>query len=159
VNVRLAEESDLAKVEALTRAAYAHYLPLLGREPLPMTDDYRPRIAAGEVWLLEESGEAVGLIVLEENGKSLTIFSVAVLPERQSAGRGRRLLVFAENEARRRGLTTLHLYTNAMMTRNIAIYRRYGFEETGRSENEKRPGWVRVDMEKTLAAAEQRRSA
>lgn len=155
--MRLAEERDLATVEALTRAAYAHYVPLLGREPLPMTDDYRPRIAAGEVWLLEESGEAVGLLVLEENGESLTIFSVAVRPEHQSAGLGCRLLAFAEDEARRRGFTTLHLYTNAM-ARNIAIYRRYGFEETGRSANEKRPGWIRVDMEKTLAA-EERRSA
>lgn len=159
MNVRLAEERDLATVEALTRAAYAHYVPLLGREPLPMTDDYRPRIAAGEVWLLEESGEAVGLLVLEENGESLTIFSVAVMPERQSAGLGRRLLVFAEEEALRRGFTTLHLYTNATMTRNIAIYRRYGFDETSRSPNEKRPGWIRIDMEKTLAAAEDRRSA
>jgi len=159
VTVRRAEERDLATVEALTRAAYAYYVPLLGREPLPMTEDYRPRIAAGEVWLLEESGDAIGLIVLETNGKSLTIFSVAVLPERQSAGLGRGLLAFAEEEARRRGFTALHLYTNTMMTRNIAIYRRYGFEETGRSPNEKRPGWARVDMEKALVATEDRRSA
>ncbi len=156
---RRAQESDLATVNALTRAAYAHYVALLGREPLPMTEDYRPRIAAGEVWLLEESDATVGLIVLEEHGRHLTIFSIAIPPERQGEGLGRRLLAFAEDEARRRGCSTLDLYTNAMMTRNIAIYQRCGFEETGRTENPKRPGWIRVDMEKTLAVAEDRRSA
>ena len=156
---RLAEERDVATVEAITRAAYAHYVPVLGRDPLPMTEDYRPRIAAGEVWLLEEAGDTFALIVLEDEGESLTIFSVAVLPERQGEGLGRRLLAFAEDEARRRGFTTLHLYTNAMMARNIAIYRAFGFKETGRADNPKRPGWIRVDMEKTLAVAEDRRFA
>jgi ribosomal protein S18 acetylase RimI-like enzyme len=159
VKERLAGAGDLATVEALTRAAYAHYVPLLGREPLPMTEDYAPRIAAGEVWLLEESHETLGLIVLEDHGDNLMILNIAISPEHQSRGLGRRLLAFAEDEARRRGCRTLKLYTNGMMTRNIAIYRRCGFKEAGRMENPKRPGWIRVNMEKTLAVAEDRRSA
>ena len=42
----------------LTRRAYEHYVPILGGEPMPMTEDYAPRIAAGEVWLLEDAGAA-----------------------------------------------------------------------------------------------------
>ena len=155
---RLAAESDLATVDALTRAAYAHYVALLGREPMPMGEDYASRIAAGEIWLLEELGDTLGLIVLEDDGDSLTIFSIAIAPQHQHHGLGRRLLAFAESEARRRGAGALKLYTNAKMTRNIAIYARAGFVETGRMENSKRPGWIRVDMEKTLAAEERRQA-
>jgi ribosomal protein S18 acetylase RimI-like enzyme len=159
VKERRAEARDLVTVNELTRRAYAHYAPLLGGEPLPVTEDYAPRIAAGEVWLLEDSGNAVGLVVLEDYAESLTIFSVAVLPERQGEGLGRRLLAFAEAQARQRGCNMLTLYTNAKMTRNIALYRRCGFEETGRRSNPQRPGWIRVDMEKRLASGANRRSA
>jgi len=155
---RLAAADDLRTVDALTHAAYAHYVPTVGGKPLPMSEDYAPRIEAGDVWLLEEAGEALGLIVLEDEGDALMIFSVAIAPEHQHRGLGRRLIGFAEDEARRRGRGTLKLYTNAKMTRNIAIYRRAGFQETGRMENPAHPGRVRVDMEKTLDAA-QRRSA
>jgi hypothetical protein len=36
------------------------------------------------------------------------------------------------------------------MTRNLALYARCGYRETGRRSNPARPGWVAVDMEKTL---------
>jgi len=36
------------------------------------------------------------------------------------------------------------------MTRNLALYTHCGYHATGRHENPARPGWVRVDMAKTL---------
>jgi ribosomal protein S18 acetylase RimI-like enzyme len=160
VKLRKAEAPDLAVVTGLTRRAYEHYVHLLGAEPWPMMVDYAPRIAAGEVWLLEESTEEpVALIALEDHGDHLHIFSVAVLPEHQSQGIGRRLLGFAEEQAREMQRPALTLCTGEKMTRNIGIYRRYGFIETRRRPNPNRPGWVLVDMEKTLGQAEDRRSA
>jgi GNAT superfamily N-acetyltransferase len=152
VKLRLAEARDLSAVEELTRRAYAHYRPLLGRDASPVTEDYRPRIQAGQVWLAEVESVPIGLIVLEERGERLLIYSVAVDPERQHGGLGRRLLDFAETTARARGKTALSLYTNARWQRNIEIYLRYGFVEIGRREVAGRPGVIAVDMEKRVAA-------
>jgi ribosomal protein S18 acetylase RimI-like enzyme len=157
--MRLAGPADLPAVEELTRRAYAHYEAELGGEPVPLTENYAPRIAAGEVWLLEEARAPLGLIVLEEHPDRLHIFSVAVDPDRQHAGAGRKLLAFAEETARERGLGLLDLYTNAKMDQNIAIYRRCGFVETGRRPNPKRAGWIVVDMQKPLPAHSEIRRA
>ena len=50
-------------------------------------------------------------------------------------------------------MATLDLYTNSKMERNIRFYRRWGFVETGRRPNPRRPGSTIVDMEKRLARA------
>jgi ribosomal protein S18 acetylase RimI-like enzyme len=159
VKTRLAQPDDLPAVNSLTRRAYEHYIPTLGGEPWPMIVDYAPRISAGEVWLLEDGPEPVALLALEDHGDHLHIFSVAVLPEHQSRGLGRRLLAFAETKAREMDRPALTLCTNEKMLRNIGIYQRYGFVETHRRPNPNRADWTLVDMEKTLGAAENRRSA
>ena len=96
MKMRRAEAGDLATVTDLTRRAYEHYVPILGGEPMPMTEDYAPRIAGGEVWLLEDGDVPIGLIVPEDRGDRFQIFSVAVAPEHQGNGLGRQLLAFAE---------------------------------------------------------------
>ena len=40
--LRRATLSDVAAIVALTDAAYAKYIPRIGRKPQPMTTDYRP---------------------------------------------------------------------------------------------------------------------
>ncbi len=160
MSLRKAGAGDVAMVTGLTRRAYEHYVPMLGGEPWPMMVDYAPRIAAGEVWLMEESpDEPIALIALEDHGDHLHIFSIAVLPEHQGSGVGRKLLGFAEDMARRLDRPALTLCTNEKMTRNIGIYGRYGFRETQRRPNPNHAGWTLVDMEMPLGAAENRRSA
>lgn len=46
-SIRAAGPSDLGEVIAITNRAYSGYLVLLGAPPVPMTEDYAPRIAAG----------------------------------------------------------------------------------------------------------------
>lgn len=159
MTMRRADERDLATVVDLTERAYAPYAEAFGAPPLPVTEDYVPRIAAGEVWLLEDTGGAVGLIVLEDAGDALLVYSVAVAPGRQGEGHGRRLLAFAEEVAAERGRRAVTLFTNARMERNLALYRRCGFVETGRRPNPHRAGWILVDMRKPLAPDVQRRTA
>ena len=151
--IRLGAAADLPAIVALTAAAYAVYDAVLDAPALPVTEDYAPRIAAGEVWLLEEAATPIGLIVLETHPDHLMIFSVAVAPNQQGRGIGLRLLAFADARARAAGLSEVRLYTNARMTRNIALYTRYGYRETGRRTNPLRPGWVRVDMTRSLTDA------
>lgn len=144
--MRLAILSSLPAVVALTEAAYAHYIPLLGAPPVPVTEDYVPRIERGEVWLLDHAGATAGLIVLERHATHAEIFSVAVDPAMHGKGFGRTLLDFAVAKTREWSLPELRLYTNAKMEKNIVIYQRYGFRETGRRQNPKRPEFTIVDM-------------
>ncbi len=146
--LRRATADDLPTILAITDAAYAHYVPLLKRKPQPMETDYLPMIEAGEVWLLDLDRQPVGVIVLVDEGDRLLIYSVAVQPQFQKRGLGRRLLAWAEQRATEHGYGLVRLYTNALMVENIALYERVGYVETGR---EPFKGAAIVYMEKRLA--------
>lgn len=150
VELRLAVAPDLHAVARLTEEVYAPYTAPLGAPPLPVTEDHAPRIAAGQVWLLEGAERPIGLLVLERHPDHALIYSVAVAPGRQGEGHGSALLRFAEARAREWGVPELRLYTNARMERNLAIYAAAGYREVGRRPNPHRPGWTLVDMAKSL---------
>lgn len=146
--IRLAREGEAETLRQLVRAAYAHYVPRLGREPAPMTDDYAARIAAGQAWLLEAEGRPFGALVLEDTEEGLLIDNIAIAAEARGTGQGRRLMAFAEEEARLRGHARVWLYTNEKMIENIALYTRLGYRETHRAEQH---GHRRVFMEKPIS--------
>lgn len=145
---RLAEPGDLSAVEALVKAAYTPYVARIGREPGPMLDDYRALIAQGVVRLATEADAVLGLLVVLPDVDALLLDNIAVAPDAQGRGVGRRLLAVAEDIARARGYRAIKLYTNEMMTENIAIYTRLGYVETHRVEEK---GFRRVYMRKALA--------
>jgi GNAT superfamily N-acetyltransferase len=126
---RLARAGDLPQIESLVEAAYAKYVPRIGMRPIPMDDDYEARVARGEAWVL---GDVDALIVLVPGEEWLLVDNVAVRPDLQGRGLGRRLLAFAEDEAVRRGYREVRLYTNEKMTENRALYARLGYEELQR---------------------------
>jgi GNAT superfamily N-acetyltransferase len=140
-----AEEADA--VREVVRAAYQHYVPVIGREPAPMLDDYAALIAANQVWVLEDTRGLAGVLVLQDGPDCFLLENIAVRPDRQGLGFGRRLLDLAEAEARRCGWGAVTLYTNALMVQNIAIYTGRGYVETGRRTEK---GFQRVYMEKRL---------
>lgn len=145
---RLARPEEATVLRALVRDAYAHYMDRLDREPAPMTDDYAARIAAGQAWIEEADGVAVGALVLEDSDEGLMLDNIAVSAAMRGKGYGKKLLDFVEAEARRRGYARVWLYTNEKMVENIAMYTRLGYVETRRAEQS---GHRRVFMEKRLA--------
>jgi ribosomal protein S18 acetylase RimI-like enzyme len=145
--IRVAKAADVEAVRTIVASAYRHYLARIGRPPGPMLDDYATRIANQQAWVLEDAGQIVGIMVLEQGATGLLLDNVAVLPECQAKGFGRALIAFAETEAQRRGFGELHLYTHALMSENIALYRRIGFVETHRLSEK---GYDRVYMTKRL---------
>ena len=56
--IRPARPEDAAAIRAIAEAAYAPFIPLIGRRPAPMDADFPAQIAAGRVWAAE--GEAQG---------------------------------------------------------------------------------------------------
>jgi len=130
--VRRATTSDAEAIAALTEAAYAKYVPALGRMPQPMNTDYRQVTAEHPVWLLCLDEQIAGVIVLMLEPEVALIYSVAVSPAHQGQGLGRRLMDWAEEQARQAGYRAIRLYTNEHMTGNAAWYARLGYEETRR---------------------------
>jgi GNAT superfamily N-acetyltransferase len=146
-DIRIAEMPDLPVVEAIVTAAYSHYIARMGRKPGPMLDDYAAYIGEGFVRVLEDGGAIKGILVLIPEPDAMLLDNVAVLPEAQGTGVGRRLLEFAEQTARDMGYKSIRLYTHEKMTENIALYSRIGYVETHRAEEK---GLRRVFMTKAL---------
>ena len=146
MTIRLATQDDIAQIVRLVNAAYAKYLDRMEKPPAPMLADYATLIASGEVYFLESGAEIAGLLVIEARDQTLFIENVAVDPAFQ--GLGRRLMAFAEQYARERGLRELRLYTNKVMVENLAFYQRLGFVEVERRVDD---GYHRVFMRKSLA--------
>ena len=130
MHIRPADATDLAEVERIVQAAFGMYVARIGKPPGPMLDDYAALIRSHAVWV---AGVPIGgLIVLLPEADHLLLDNIAVDPQAQGTGLGRRLMQFADAEARRRGYGELRLYTHQMMTENIALYSRTGWTETGR---------------------------
>ncbi|MFF3908975.1 GNAT family N-acetyltransferase [Streptomyces sp. NPDC001848] len=124
--VRRALATDVPAVRAVTDAAYHHYIARIGVVPKPMEADHAGDVAAGRVFV---TGQPVnGIVVVAAFEDHLFLDSIAVHPDVQGRGVGRRLLAFVDARARALGLTEVRLYTNALMWENRTIYPRYGYE-------------------------------
>lgn len=128
VSVRVAGPDDAGAIRALTRAAYAKWVPLIGREPMPMTVDYEAAVKTHRFDLLEAGGELAALIETTPQGDELLIVNVAVAPDHQGRGFGVRLLKLAEDLAASAGMTGTRLYTNRRFEVNIALYASLGYQ-------------------------------
>jgi GNAT superfamily N-acetyltransferase len=149
--IRCARPADRAAIERIVRAAYGLYVERIGKPPGPMLDDYTALISDGRVSVLEEADRTMAaIIVLLPEPDHLLLDNIAVRPDRQGQGLGRRLIAFAEEQARRLGHSEVRLYTHEKMTENIALYTRLGFVETGRGQQ---AGYDRVFMTKRLDVA------
>ncbi|WP_404403118.1 GNAT family N-acetyltransferase [Pelagibacterium halotolerans] len=145
----LPAEADI--VRQISADAYIPaYQATIGAIPKPVFEDYRPRIARGEVWLLE-TDRPIGVLVLEDKAGHLLVYSIAVSPEHAGRGYATGLLEFAEHQAVDRGRPEIRLYTNSRMTGNLRLYAKCGFAEIGTRPHPNRPGEILVDMAKPVA--------
>lgn len=126
--LRRAGPGDAAVIRAVTRAAYAKWVPLIGREPWPMVADYDVAVRNHLIDLLFVDKEAVALVEMIAHPDCLMIENLAVVPAYQSRGYGRLLMQHAEQVADALGHRTLRLYTNRRFSENIALYGRLGYQ-------------------------------
>jgi GNAT superfamily N-acetyltransferase len=118
---------DARTIREIVHAAYARWVPVIGREPRPMQADYDLALREHEFDLAVIAGAEVGLIETVLRDGHLWIQNVAVLPAMQGKGLGQRLLGRAEDKARSAGRPELRLLTNGAFTENIALYERLGY--------------------------------
>lgn len=145
---RRAVAADAAAIRALTRAAYAKWVAVIGREPAPMVADYDASVHEHRFDLLEADGAMAALIETIDEADHLLIENLAVAPTFQGRGLARRLLAHAEALAADLGYREIRLYTNKQFRENIALYLKFGYHID--SEAPFRGGWT-VNMSKRIS--------
>jgi ribosomal protein S18 acetylase RimI-like enzyme len=125
--LRRATASDVADIRKLTREAYAKWVPLIGREPKPMTADYAEAVRTHRIDLLHVAGALAALIETIAEADHLLVENVAVSPAFQGRGLGRKLMAHAEQIAASLGHGEIRLYTNKLFAQNIELYRKLGY--------------------------------
>lgn len=144
-----ATAADADAIRALTRDAYARWVPVIGREPLPMRADYAAAVREHRIDLLRLGGELVALIEMVPQPDHLLIENVAVAPGFQGKGFGRRLLAHAEQVAASLGHGEIRLYTNKSFAGNLRLYQALGYRV---DREEAFMGGLTVYMSKRLGA-------
>ncbi|MET2827095.1 GNAT family N-acetyltransferase [Mesorhizobium shangrilense] len=127
VSLRLAEPADAAAIRDIVRAAYAKWVPVIGREPLPMRADYDKALREHQFDLAVEGDRIIGMIETMLAGDHLWIENVCVIPQAQGRGIGRHLLEQAERKAIEAGRHEIRLLTNGAFEANVSLYKRYGY--------------------------------
>lgn len=145
--IRQARPDDENAIRQIAGESYAIYLGRMEKKPFPLLDNYALHIANGNAFVLVNNGAIRGYIILMTRENDLLPDNLAVAPDCQKLGPGRALVKFAEEMARKNGLSAISLYTNEAMTENLAWYARQGFEEMERREEK---GCKRVFFRKKL---------
>ncbi len=143
--------TDAAAIRELTRAAYAKWVPVIGREPKPMTANYAEALRKHRFDLLYVDGKLAALIETIPEADHLLIENVAVAPAYQRHGLGRKLMAHAEKVAAASGFREIKLYTNQLFAGNVRLYRQLGYR-VDREEAFK--GGVAVHMSKQVQSQE-----
>jgi ribosomal protein S18 acetylase RimI-like enzyme len=110
-----------------------------------MLMNYRQEIREHQVFVVEDSGQIIGVLVLCVKDEGFLLDVIAVEPQDQGKGVGKLLLEFAEVEAQRQGFTSIYLYTHEKMTENQLLYTKIGYVEYDRRVEQ---GLARVYMRK-----------
>ncbi len=147
VTLRQGVVADVDAIRDLTRAAYAKWIAVIGREPRPMTADYDAAIHAHRFDLLFVGDTMAGLIETVAQDGGLLIENVAVTPKFQGEGLGRRLMQHAEDLARSLAIGEMRLYTNQRFAENISLYSALGYAF---DREEALPAGVVIHMRKPL---------
>lgn len=148
--VRPATAEDERWVSDCVNAAYGPFVAAIGRLPAPMVDDYGALIGRGVVHIAEVDGERVGVGVMWAKDDHFYVDNLAVLPDSHGSGVGTELLRVADALAAAAGLGEVRLYTNEVMTSNMAYYPRRGYVETHRAVDN---GYRRIYYRKVLNLA------
>ena len=154
--IRPATAADCEAVTAIAHSAFELYLGRMDKKPAPMTENYAELISQNRVFVLEALAEGAnagaapaiaGFLVLLPEEAAMLLDTVAVAPEAQGKGYGKKLLLFAESEARAASYGSIRLYTNEVMSENLGLYAHLGYVETHRASE---GGFNRVFMVKEL---------
>lgn len=141
---RLVEASpaDEAWLEGLRRRAYADLFDATwgGWDEARHARHFADSMKRGSIYLIQVGGRRVGMIQLLDHGDAVEVAEVQIDPAHQGRGIGTRVLGDVISDSAARGVA-VHLQVGLENRRAIALYRRLGFESTGRSDTHRRMRW------------------
>ena len=153
VQLRPATAADIPAVLAVTRAAYAPYAGRLAPPSSALNEDPEAvtrYLHNGGVIVAEVDGEVVGAVRYEPYETYLYLARLAVAPDWQGQGIGRRLVEAVEGWALLLGLDEVRLGVRAELPANRDFYRRLGYSEDGNAPFRYDPRYSYLKMKKRL---------
>ena len=131
IKIRWAGEGDVAAVVRLINLAFRAAESFFVEGDRISAETLRTMLETGKFLLAEDSDGLVGCIFVELRGERAYFGLLAVDPERQHGGLGRRLIVEVENYARAAGCRAMDLRIVNVRAELAPFYRRLGYVETG----------------------------
>jgi ribosomal protein S18 acetylase RimI-like enzyme len=130
MNIRFAEESDLAALTALINRAFKVEAFFIVRDRLT-PEEAREYFEKGRFLLANENGQLAGVVYVELRGDRSYLGLLSVDPDLQKSGLGRRLTFAAEEFAREMGSHHMDLTVVNLRTELPPFYRKLGYTENG----------------------------
>jgi ribosomal protein S18 acetylase RimI-like enzyme len=146
--IRAAIITDLAAVITCSDLAFKSFAGHSDKVDVKLADNLQPQILSGSIQLICDELHVLGYISLWPAADRMFIDTLAVLPQHHRQGLGSLLLDFADRETLRLGLKSVNLFTKAAMVNNLEFYRRRGYSETGRCDDD---GFSRVFYTKNIS--------
>ena len=146
--IRKAELNDADRISDCIKESFKKYIPLIHKEPEPMTLNYTDVIREKSVFVLEDNSEFIGALVIADGDKTyMWLDIIAVYSQYQNKGYGKKLIEFGEHIMLTKGASESRVYTNVKFESNINLYKKLGYIEYERMTEH---GYDRVFLKKTL---------
>lgn len=108
--------------------------------------------AKADVWVARENSVVLGdaVVLYRQGSQNARLYSVVVSQKARGKGIGAKLLAHCEKAATKRGCTTLRLEVREDNETAINLYRKRGYDLTGRKDNYYEDGGTALRMQKSL---------
>jgi ribosomal protein S18 acetylase RimI-like enzyme len=146
--IRAATVADIAAIVTCSDLAFISFACDTDKEDVKPTHYLQSQILEGSIHLICDGACVLGYISLWPIAGQMFIDTLAVLPKHHRQGFGSQLLKFADSETLRLGLKSVSLFTKATIAHNLEFYRRRGYHETGRCDDD---GFCRVFYSKNIS--------
>jgi ribosomal protein S18 acetylase RimI-like enzyme len=156
--VRFATPEDAEAISGILRVAFSQfkndYTPEAFEVVTPPATEIAMRFAAGPQWVAVVDDNPVGTVSVFPEPDHLYIRSMAVLPEAQGLGVGKKLLYAVEAYAVEVGFERLFLHTTYFSKSALRLYEKFGFQKTNDTTAEEWYGTPGLGMEKKLVKSQ-----
>ena len=94
LTIRPAKQSHVDDIKICIDRAYEHYTERIGKIPGPMLDDYSMIVRNHQTFVVILGNRLAGVLVLIQKEDGMLLDNIAVHPDFQGRGIGRKLLEF-----------------------------------------------------------------
>jgi len=147
MKIRQAHAEDAEVLRLIAQKAFSHYVACMGKQPAPMLANFDYHLRFDRCMIAEMNSLPVGYAILQFSDAEPLMDTLAVLPEYQRQGVGRRLMQESERVIREKGFSSYQLYSNIHMTETINWYLKCGFQKQKQITED---GFERVYLRKPL---------